>query len=202
LDEVITTLPQQKRIQVFDYSKAHLVRHSCFLHAPTIIVMSDQTSEKAPPVPPRPVEGQQQQRQQQQQQQPYYPPPPNAPYQSGPPQGAPAYQHEGSQSQGWQQPQSGPGYQNSQNWQQPQAQAGGNTGPTKTSGKPSWGERLYQWSTKAGVPINKVTNKLGSEAFWPSSLDLECDKAARILKSFCSKLSAHQSVHGGWYTKK
>jgi SH3 domain-containing YSC84-like protein 1 len=37
------------------------------------------------------------------------------------------------------------------------------------------------------VPINKVTNKLGSEAFWPSALELECDKAARILKSFTSE---------------
>lgn len=37
------------------------------------------------------------------------------------------------------------------------------------------------------MPINKVTNKLGSEAFWPSTMDIECDKAARILKSFCSE---------------
>lgn len=55
------------------------------------------------------------------------------------------------------------------------------------SSKPTMRERLFQWSTKAGVPINKLTNKLGSEAFWPSTLDIECDKAARILKSFCSK---------------
>jgi hypothetical protein len=25
----------------------------------------------------------------------------------------------------------------------------------------------------------------GSEAFWPTTLDIESDKAARILKSFC-----------------
>lgn len=53
--------------------------------------------------------------------------------------------------------------------------------------KPTLKERFYQWSTKAGVPINKITNKLGSEAFWPSTMDVECDKAARILQSFCSE---------------
>lgn len=34
------------------------------------------------------------------------------------------------------------------------------------------------------MPINKLTNQLGSEAFWPSGMDKECDKAARILQSF------------------
>jgi len=43
---------------------------------------------------------------------------------------------------------------------------------------------------KLGAPANKLSNKLGSEAFWPTSIDKECDKAARILKSFCSKLVA------------
>jgi hypothetical protein len=41
------------------------------------------------------------------------------------------------------------------------------------------------WFEKAGVPINKASNKLGAEAFWPTSLDKEADKAARILRSFC-----------------
>ena len=47
----------------------------------------------------------------------------------------------------------------------------------------------YTWrqADKLGAPVNKLTNKLGSEAFWPTTLDLESDKAARILKSFCSK---------------
>ncbi|ETS77022.1 hypothetical protein PFICI_10896 [Pestalotiopsis fici W106-1] len=51
--------------------------------------------------------------------------------------------------------------------------------------KKTFGERFYDWSVKAGVPVNKITNKLGAEAFWPTSMDKECDKAARILKSFC-----------------
>ncbi|CZT12286.1 related to protein YSC84 [Rhynchosporium agropyri] len=38
---------------------------------------------------------------------------------------------------------------------------------------------------KLGAPVNKFTNKIGSEAFWPQGLGPESDKAARILKSFC-----------------
>ncbi|KAI8624732.1 hypothetical protein F5Y19DRAFT_467585 [Xylariaceae sp. FL1651] len=62
---------------------------------------------------------------------------------------------------------------------------------TLTAAEPSsskhggFGQKLYQWGIKAGGPINKLTNKLGSEAFWPTAMDKECDKAARILKSFC-----------------
>ncbi|KAK1779067.1 hypothetical protein QBC45DRAFT_412627 [Copromyces sp. CBS 386.78] len=52
--------------------------------------------------------------------------------------------------------------------------------------KRTFSERLHQLSLKAGTPINKLTNALGSEAFWPSTMDQECDKAARIIQSFCS----------------
>ncbi|PGH29061.1 hypothetical protein GX50_08193 [[Emmonsia] crescens] len=43
------------------------------------------------------------------------------------------------------------------------------------------------WTTldKLGPPVNRLSNKLGAEAFWPSTLDKESDKAARILRSFC-----------------
>lgn len=58
-----------------------------------------------------------------------------------------------------------------------------------TSSKPGMRDRLYQLSVKAGAPINRLTHKLGSEAFWPSSLDQESNKAARILRSFCRMLS-------------
>lgn len=34
--------------------------------------------------------------------------------------------------------------------------------------------------------MTSTTSKVKKEAFWPSNLDQECDKAARILKSFCS----------------
>ncbi|KAI0879883.1 DUF500-domain-containing protein [Annulohypoxylon maeteangense] len=59
------------------------------------------------------------------------------------------------------------------------------TGETSEPSKSGFGRKLYQWGVKAGAPINKLTNMLGSEAFWPTSMDKECDKAARILKSFC-----------------
>ncbi|EMC96276.1 hypothetical protein BAUCODRAFT_468219 [Baudoinia panamericana UAMH 10762] len=52
-----------------------------------------------------------------------------------------------------------------------------------------------KWFQKIGVPVNKLTNKLGAEAFWPSSLDQEADKAARILRSFC--IDGFQAEQGG-----
>lgn len=33
--------------------------------------------------------------------------------------------------------------------------------------------------------MNKLSNKVGAGAFWPTSLDKECDKGARILRSLC-----------------
>ena len=43
------------------------------------------------------------------------------------------------------------------------------------------------WNTldKLGNPVNRLSNKIGAEAFWPTTLDKESDKAARILRSFC-----------------
>ncbi|KZZ88276.1 Ysc84 actin-binding domain protein [Ascosphaera apis ARSEF 7405] len=38
---------------------------------------------------------------------------------------------------------------------------------------------------KLGNPVNKLSNKIGSESFWPTTLDKESEKAARILRSFC-----------------
>jgi len=46
-------------------------------------------------------------------------------------------------------------------------------------------DRAWAGFEKLGAPVNKLTNKIGSEAFWPTTLDHESDKAARILKSFC-----------------
>ncbi|QDS71192.1 hypothetical protein FKW77_010239 [Venturia effusa] len=57
-------------------------------------------------------------------------------------------------------------------------------GKVKTGGKAGF-DKLYGWVDKLGAPVNKLSNKLGAEAFWPTSLDLESDKAARILRSFC-----------------
>ena len=60
---------------------------------------------------------------------------------------------------------------------------------TQTSSKESSWEKAKasgkKWFDKVGAPVNKASNKLGAEAFWPTSLDKESDKAARILRSFC-----------------
>ncbi|KAF2677107.1 DUF500-domain-containing protein [Lentithecium fluviatile CBS 122367] len=54
------------------------------------------------------------------------------------------------------------------------------------SGKAKAGfDKIYSLVDKLGPPVNRLSNKLGSEAFWPTTLDKESDKAARILKSFC-----------------
>ncbi|KAG4033070.1 hypothetical protein MFRU_005g00870 [Monilinia fructicola] len=55
---------------------------------------------------------------------------------------------------------------------------------TKTTSKKGF-DKSWAWADKLGAPVNRLTNKIGSEAFWPTSLDKECDKAARILKTFC-----------------
>ena len=55
---------------------------------------------------------------------------------------------------------------------------------TKTTSKQGF-DKVYKVVDKLGAPVNKLSNKLGSEAFWPTTLDKESDKAARILRSFC-----------------
>jgi hypothetical protein len=55
---------------------------------------------------------------------------------------------------------------------------------TKHSSKYGF-DKVYGWVDKLGAPVNRASNKLGSEAFWPTTLDKESDKAARILRAFC-----------------
>ncbi|KAL8900091.1 MAG: hypothetical protein Q9207_005859 [Kuettlingeria erythrocarpa] len=55
---------------------------------------------------------------------------------------------------------------------------------TKTTSKQGF-DKVYNLVDKLGPPINKLSNKIGSEAFWPTTLDIESNKAARILRSFC-----------------
>lgn len=52
------------------------------------------------------------------------------------------------------------------------------------TGKPTIGERFHKLSSKAGWPLNKAANVIGAEGWWPTSMDKECNKAARILHSF------------------
>jgi hypothetical protein len=65
---------------------------------------------------------------------------------------------------------------------------------TKTNSKAGF-DKVYTWVDKLGAPVNRLSNKVGSEAFWPTTLDVESDKAARILKSFCSESSCVWIVH-------
>lgn len=61
--------------------------------------------------------------------------------------------------------------------------AGGpGAGPAAT--KPSWSSRFAE---KVATPFNALANKMGSEAFLPSTMDKECEKAARILRGFCKE---------------
>lgn len=58
---------------------------------------------------------------------------------------------------------------------------------TKNQSKKGF-DKVWGWADKLGAPINRLSNRIGSEAFWPTTLDKESDKAARILRSFCSKV--------------
>ncbi|KAI9696459.1 MAG: hypothetical protein M1836_005737 [Candelina mexicana] len=66
---------------------------------------------------------------------------------------------------------------------------------TKTGSKKGF-DTVYGWVDKLGAPVNKISNRLGSEAFWPTTLDKESDKAARILKSFCKDGFYDEEAHG------
>ncbi|TAQ84578.1 hypothetical protein B7494_g7095 [Chlorociboria aeruginascens] len=57
---------------------------------------------------------------------------------------------------------------------------------TKHGGKAAF-DKGWSYFEKLGAPVNRITNKIGSEAFWPTTLGPECDKAARILQSFCKE---------------
>ena len=46
-------------------------------------------------------------------------------------------------------------------------------------------DKAWNAVDKLGTPVNRLSNRIGCEAFWPMTLDKESDKAARILRSFC-----------------
>ena len=50
----------------------------------------------------------------------------------------------------------------------------------------AWSDKLHKLGHKAAAPINAIANKIGSQAFLPTTMDKECEKAAAILLSFCS----------------
>lgn len=52
-----------------------------------------------------------------------------------------------------------------------------------------WSARFSNLGIKAAAPINQLAHKLGSQSFLPETMNKECDKAASILQSFCSKFN-------------
>ncbi|KAH9909160.1 hypothetical protein F4778DRAFT_776323 [Xylariomycetidae sp. FL2044] len=48
-------------------------------------------------------------------------------------------------------------------------------------------DKVRGWADKIPSPVSRLStsSRIGREAFWPTTLDRECEKAARILKSFC-----------------
>ncbi|OJI99045.1 hypothetical protein ASPVEDRAFT_50602 [Aspergillus versicolor CBS 583.65] len=56
----------------------------------------------------------------------------------------------------------------------------------KTKGTSKKGfDKAWHALDKLGDPVNRLSNRVGAEAFWPMTTDKESDKAARILRSFC-----------------
>ena len=54
---------------------------------------------------------------------------------------------------------------------------------TKSSSKAGL-DKAWKAADKLGAPVNRLSNKLGAEAFWPTTLDKDTHNAARILRSF------------------
>ncbi|PVH70930.1 DUF500-domain-containing protein [Cadophora sp. DSE1049] len=54
------------------------------------------------------------------------------------------------------------------------------------SAKKSFADKAWAGIDKLGGPLNRFSNKLGCEAWWPTRLTEECNKATRILTSFCT----------------
>ena len=67
-------------------------------------------------------------------------------------------------------------------------------------------DKAWGLMDKLGDPMNKLSNQIGCEAFWPMTLDKESNKCARIIRSFCTdgfydniqedKLTAHERPRG------
>ncbi|RFU75193.1 lsb3-possible role in the regulation of actin cytoskeletal organization [Trichoderma arundinaceum] len=70
---------------------------------------------------------------------------------------------------------------------------------TKTQSKKGF-DKVWGWADKLGAPVNRLSNRIGSEAFWPTTLDKESDKAARILRSFCTNNML--ATEDGFYTEE
>ncbi|KAK0701655.1 hypothetical protein B0T26DRAFT_744710 [Lasiosphaeria miniovina] len=74
---------------------------------------------------------------------------------------------------------------------------------TSSAKVPAALDKVFGWAEKI-APVNRINTaaaapaRFGRETYWPTALDRECDKAARILKSFCCDgFLAQQSTSTG-----
>jgi SH3 domain-containing YSC84-like protein 1 len=51
----------------------------------------------------------------------------------------------------------------------------------------AWPQSLQNVGMHSATPLNNFAARVGSESFMPVTMDKECEKAARILRGFCSK---------------
>ncbi|RSL73898.1 hypothetical protein CEP54_000103 [Fusarium duplospermum] len=69
--------------------------------------------------------------------------------------------------------------------------------PQDASSKQAKGHHFHRISSKAGWPLNKAANLIGAEGWWPTTVDKECNKAARILHSFTNLSSSAPAKTSG-----
>lgn len=55
--------------------------------------------------------------------------------------------------------------------------------------------RFHAVTSTVGRPLNKAANIVGAEGWWPSRMERECGKAARILHSFTSRFHSRCSPY-------
>ncbi|KAI0593911.1 hypothetical protein F4775DRAFT_470220 [Biscogniauxia sp. FL1348] len=69
-------------------------------------------------------------------------------------------------------------------WDRNRSSTGSNASHTRKNSV----EKVRGWADKLPASVNRLStsSKIGREAFWPTTLDKECERAARILKSFCN----------------
>ncbi|KAJ6437726.1 ATP-dependent DNA helicase PIF1 [Purpureocillium lavendulum] len=65
-------------------------------------------------------------------------------------------------------------------------QAGMSNAAPPTKQPSAFNRKFHSITSKAGWPLNKAANVIGAEGWWPTSVEKECSKAARILHSFTS----------------
>ncbi|KAI1637342.1 hypothetical protein F4809DRAFT_604886 [Biscogniauxia mediterranea] len=70
------------------------------------------------------------------------------------------------------------------NWDRNRSSTGSNASHTRKNSV----EKVRGWADKLPSSVNRLSasSKIDREAFWPTTLDKECERAARILKSFCN----------------